>query len=100
MSSLKDRFIYFYIREIKKKMECPACRNHNMRVNKKTGEWKCEFCGYHFSIEEFESGMVFWFCDKCGTFLNTQEGFDEKKKLFVCQKCGFINNVTEDNIDK
>lgn len=100
MKSLKDRLTYYYIREIKKTMECLACRNHIMRVNKKTGEWKCEFCGYHFSIEEFENGMVFWFCDKCGTFLNTQEGFDENKKLFVCQKCGFINNVTEDNIDK
>ena len=100
MKSLKDRLTYYYIREIKKTMECLACRNHIMRVNKKTGEWKCEFCGYHFPIEEFENGMVFWFCDKCGTFLNTQEDFDENKKLFVCQKCGFINNVTEDNIDK
>jgi Primosomal protein N'' (replication factor Y) - superfamily II helicase len=100
MSSLKDRLIYFYIREIKKKMECPACRNHIMRVNKMTGEWKCEFCGYHFSIEEFESGMVFWFCDGCESFLNNQDGFSDKKRFFVCRQCGYMNELTEDNIHK
>ena len=97
MKSLKDRLIHFYIRAIKRKMRCPACRNHYMRVNQKTGEWKCESCGYHFTVEEYESGMVFRFCDGCGEFLNNQDGFSAKKKFFVCRQCGVMNVIAEEN---
>jgi Sec23/Sec24 zinc finger. len=97
MKSLTGRLRYFFLREIRRKKKCPACRKHYMRVNKKSGEWKCEFCGYSLSIEEFESGVVFRYCDGCREFLNNQDGFSDKKKFFVCRQCGYMNHLPEDH---
>ena len=47
--SLGDRASYFYIKNIKKCMFCPACKSGKMTFNKKKSLWTCEDCGYHFS---------------------------------------------------
>ena len=73
--NLGDRASYFYIKNIKKWMFCPACKNGRMTFNNKKSQWTCEECGYHFSEEYFLDDCVFWFCDECETFLNNQEGF-------------------------
>ena len=39
-----------------------------------------------------------WYCDKCGTFMNSQSGFSVTNGTWVCTECGFVNDVTEDNI--
>lgn len=95
---LKDTLAYAYIRKIKKWMHCPACQNGKMTIDKKSTVWICEVCGYKLSADEFEDDYVFWFCDECNTYLNNQEGFDRKASKHICQKCGFENNITSDNI--
>jgi len=41
---------------------------------------------------------VEWICDGCGRNLNSQRGFSTKSGRWVCKKCGYVNNVTDDNI--
>ena len=96
--SLGDRATYFYIKNIKKWMFCPACKNGKMTFNKKTSLWTCEDCGYHFSEQYFLDDCVFWFCDECETYLNNQEGFDRKASRHICRNCGYENDTTFDNI--
>lgn len=79
-------------------MFCPACQNGKMKINKKSTLWTCEECGYTLSAGEFEDNYVFWFCDECGTYLNNQEGFDRYASYHVCQKCGYENDTTFDNV--
>lgn len=40
-----------------------------------------------------------WFCDNCGAYLNWQRQFtfDESEGTWVCEKCGFVNDVTDAN---
>lgn len=96
--SIGDRDTYFYIKNIKKWMFCPACKNGKMTFNKKTSLWTCEECGYHFSEEYFLDDCVFWFCDECETYLNSQEGFDTHSPKHICRNCGYENDTTFDNI--
>ena len=98
MSSLKDKVIYFYIRNIKRWMYCPACQNGILTVKSNNKTWKCDKCEYSIFVKEFESGVVFWFCDNCGTFLNIQQDFNPKSGHFICKKCGLVNDVSEQNI--
>jgi len=39
-----------------------------------------------------------WFCDNCGAYLNGQKGFDDRKYIWKCKKCGFKNSISEANI--
>lgn len=96
--NVTERLTYAYIKHIKKWMYCPACQNGKMVINKKSDMWICEDCGYRLSSDEFEDDYVFWFCDKCNAYLNMQEGFDRNCEKFVCQKCGYENDLTSDNI--
>jgi predicted RNA-binding Zn-ribbon protein involved in translation (DUF1610 family) len=41
---------------------------------------------------------VDWYCDKCGTYLNDQSGFNDHKYLWKCTKCGFKSSIFKDNI--
>jgi hypothetical protein len=95
---LGDRVTYFYIKNIKKWMFCPSCKNGKMSFNKKTSNWVCEDCGYGFSEEYFLDDCVFWFCDECETYLNNQEGFDKNASKHICRNCGYENDTTFDNI--
>lgn len=79
-------------------MFCPACQQGKMVINKKTTMWICEDCGYKLSADEFEDDYVFWFCDECNSYLNNQEGFDIHATKHVCQKCGYENDTTFDNV--
>lgn len=95
---LGDRATYFYIKNIKKWMFCPSCKNGKMSFNKKTSNWVCEDCGYGFSEEYFLDDCVFWFCDECETYLNNQEGFDKNASKHICRNCGYENDTAFDNI--
>ena len=98
IKKISDRIMYMYIRRIKKWMFCPSCRNGKMKINKKSTMWTCENCGYHLSAKEFEDDYVFWFCDECKTYLNSQEGFERGSDKHICTKCGFENDTTFNNI--
>lgn len=39
-----------------------------------------------------------WCCDDCEALLNEQSGFTVTDGVWECEKCGCINDVTEDNI--
>ncbi|MBQ7276934.1 MAG: Sec23/Sec24 zinc finger-containing protein [Bacilli bacterium] len=39
-----------------------------------------------------------WYCDECGDFLNNQCGFNTYSRKWKCKNCGFINSITEDDI--
>lgn len=96
--NIVEQVTYAYIRRIKKWMFCPSCRSGKMTINKKSTMWTCEDCGYKLSEDEFEDDYVFWFCDECDTYLNTQEGFDRHAAKHVCRQCGYENDTTFDNI--
>ena len=44
------------------------------------------------------SGDVTWYCDGCDAELNRQSGFSTESGTWVCEECGYENDVTEDNI--
>ena len=96
--SIGERATYFYIKNIKKWMFCPACKNGKMTFNKKKSLWTCEDCGYHFSEEYYLNDCVFWFCDECEAYLNNQEGFNKKSAKHICRSCGYENDTTFNNI--
>ena len=39
-----------------------------------------------------------WFCDNCGTHLNNQPNFDDRKYIWKCKKCGYKNSISAANI--
>ena len=39
-----------------------------------------------------------WWCDRCGAYLNGQEGFDDHKYIWKCTECGHKNSISSDNI--
>ena len=96
--SLIDLITYAYIRRIKKWMFCPACQDGKMSINRSSTLWQCESCGYQLSADEFEDDYVFWFCDECKAYLNSQEEFNRNSPKHICKKCGYENDTTFDTI--
>lgn len=41
---------------------------------------------------------VDWFCDNCDSYLNRQRGFDDRKYIWKCRKCGYKNSISAANI--
>ena len=41
---------------------------------------------------------VDWYCDRCGEYLNDQEGFDDHLHVWKCTRCGYENRIEMDNI--
>ena len=80
-----------------KEMPCPACGGR-MVLDNDTAIWECEHHDYSISNKELQDDAIFWFCDKCESFLNIQPGFNVKEGVWKCLKCGFINNVIAENI--
>ncbi|MCI6914061.1 MAG: hypothetical protein MR799_01075 [Lachnospiraceae bacterium] len=39
-----------------------------------------------------------WYCDRCGEHLNEQTGFDDHLHIWTCQKCGYDNVISLDEI--
>ena len=69
--------------------------------------WICKKCGaflynpdnnvtFDDSAARFKD--VYWFCDRCGTCLNNQSGFTDWTGTWTCAKCGYTNEISEDNI--
>lgn len=42
--------------------------------------------------------MIDWYCDSCNSYLNDQTGFTDNKRLWACDDCGYINELTKENI--
>lgn len=95
--SIKDKLTYEYLKKIKKWMYCPNCKGI-MHITPDGSSWNCEACDYSISSDEFEDDYVFWFCDKCETFLNVQPGFTEDEEIWVCTECGCLNDVSGYNL--
>ena len=94
----KDAVTYAYLRNIKKWMLCPNCKDGKMTVDKETASWVCSNCGYSLFIDVFENDYVFWFCDECGAYLNVQLDFDKTAARHTCCICGHENDTTPQNI--
>jgi len=99
---LREKAIHFYIKNIKREIDCPNCYSKKigsqMRVDRKRKIWLCDKCNYSISCKDFENDYIFWFCDNCETFLNVQNGFVIKEKRWICTECGFNNDVSSSNI--
>lgn len=39
-----------------------------------------------------------WYCDECDAYMNSQRGFTTSSGEWTCSECGFVNDVSEDNI--
>lgn len=39
-----------------------------------------------------------WWCDRCGAYLNSQDGFDDHHYIWKCTKCGHKNSISASNI--
>ena len=39
-----------------------------------------------------------WYCDECDTYMNSQPGFTTSSGEWTCTKCGYVNDVSDDNI--
>ena len=39
-----------------------------------------------------------WYCDNCDAHLNNQSGFTALGGLWTCKECGYINDVSNNNI--
>lgn len=78
-----------------KEMECPSCYGTMSMVD---GVWQCRGCAYCISQADIQNGATFWFCDGCGEFLNVQPGFTVENGEWVCVRCHWTNDVTEENV--
>ena len=82
---------------VKYTMDCPACRGPNMYLGLEKRAWLCPDCGYSVSRLKKMTG-VFWFCDDCEAFLNVQDGFTTKDKVWKCTECGCLSGVSRRDI--
>lgn len=39
-----------------------------------------------------------WYCDGCSIELNSQSGFTVESGSWTCEVCGYVNDVSADNI--
>lgn len=39
-----------------------------------------------------------WYCDGCKTLMNSQPGFTASNGVWICTECGYVNDVTSNNI--
>mgnify|MGYP000001752652 FL=1 len=79
-----------------KSMECPCCGD---AMQLKAGVWRCKRCAYCITQKSMLDGAIFWFCDECGKFMNVQPDFTTSAGTWKCLSCGFMNDVSENNID-
>ena len=80
-----------------KHMECPCCGG---TISLNGNVWRCRNCAYCISQNRMLNGEVFWFCDGCERFMNVQPGFTTRTGKWRCVSCGWMNDVSENNIDK
>ena len=77
------------------KMECPCC-GKTMYLEENV--WRCHACAYCVTQSDMLREYVFWFCDECGRFMNVQPGFSDKTGAWKCISCGFVNDVSKENV--
>ena len=82
---------------VEKLTDCPKCMSPNMIYSDEKDCFVCLDCEYEIT-EEWLRRSVLWFCDKCDAYMNTMRGFTQAKDTYVCQNCGFENDITENNI--
>ena len=92
-----ERLQHFYIKHIKKWMFCPVS-HEKLHISKDGKVWVCEHCEYVIADKDFTDDFVFWFCDKCNSYLNIQEGFNRKAVTWKCKKCGYVSALVDDNL--
>lgn len=83
--NIVDTLTYFYIKRIKRGMQCPVC-NQKLIFSKSKASWCCNNCDYSLQENDFYDDYVFMFCDECNAYLNNQEGFDKnatKNKILI-----------------
>lgn len=39
-----------------------------------------------------------WYCDECNAYLNSQSGFNADCGTWVCEECGYVNYIDEEEI--
>ena len=76
-------------------MSCPCCGGEMLLED---GRWRCQLCAYCITQKSMLEGAVFWFCDECGRFLNVQPDFTTNTGAWKCVSCGYVNDVSEENI--
>lgn len=42
--------------------------------------------------------IIDWYCDRCREYMNNQGGFTTSSGKWTCTKCGYDNDVTNENI--
>ncbi len=77
--------------------DCPKCRSENMVYSDEKNCWVCLDCRYEMTQQWLEN-TVLWFCDECETYLNIQSGFNTNTGEWKCKKCGYLNDVTDENV--
>ena len=63
----------------------------------------CNSCGKDLHgfdpTESFHGAKYYgeyWYCDRCTSFLNNQEGFDDHCGKWTCTNCGYENSISYD----
>lgn len=46
---------------------------------------------------QFDPNDYDWFCDKCGSYLNSQPGWSGNPGSFTCKHCGYSNRIRKFN---
>lgn len=69
-------------------------------VKSRDGDGDCESADYFGGSENypFWNDEIEWYCDCCGAHMNEQSGFSTITEMWLCTKCGYANDVSENNI--
>lgn len=64
-----------------------------------TRDFEAAYQDIKYGIECFlKNKNILWICDNCGDYMNNQGGFTDWDGVWKCKKCGYLNDVTENNI--
>ena len=47
---------------------------------------------------KLKPNSIYWYCDSCETLMNDQRGFKTITGIWKCKECGYLNDVTENNV--
>lgn len=90
---------------LEKYSTCPKCGqilDFQKGFNEANKVHICTNCGEALFNPLFDDKIknknVLWICDNCGDYMNNQEGFTDWDGIWKCKKCGYLNDVTENNI--
>lgn len=59
------------------------------------GFWGNVFDGL---VSAVDSEYTTWYCDGCNCEMNDQEGFTTITGTWICKECGYLNDVSNNNI--